>query len=164
MTTCDNINLNQILMNCGGHQGLYLGKKWERECTKLTRYREHLTFNIKCLKNNLIPISLTVKPINNLHISKQAAYKCSIQYLKSRIIQTRLKIKNISITCNKLCNNLNKIYSKQVIAILNKRINKTCNTVKYKYRNSQKVKFYNLLKMIHFNNFFVCFIDSEDNY
>jgi len=93
----------------------------------------------------LIPISLIVKPINNFHISKQAAYKCSVQYLKSRIIQIRLKIKNISNTCNKLYNNLNNIYSKKVIDILNKRITKTCNIVKYKYRNNQKGKFYNLL-------------------
>ena len=44
-----------------GQRGIFLLQQWERLEKKMANYRNHLRFTIRCLKNEVIPVSIRLK-------------------------------------------------------------------------------------------------------
>ena len=44
-----------------GQESIFLLQQWEKLEKKMANYRNHLRFTIKCLKNEVIPVSMRLK-------------------------------------------------------------------------------------------------------
>ena len=51
-----------------GQGSIFLLQQWEKLEKKMANYRNHCRFTIKCLKNNIIPVSVRLK--TNIHTTK----------------------------------------------------------------------------------------------
>jgi len=136
--------MNQLIVKCGGRSALKLSRCWENTEIKIVKNAEHLTFNIKCIKNEIFPESIKVKVYDNVPL----AYKYAKSYklnIKARIIETKKKLSNLKNKSEKLRNQLKSILSENLMSELEILIKKKCNYIKYNTRNSQKNKFNKLL-------------------
>ena len=51
-----------------GQESIFLLQQWEKLEKKMANFRNHWRFTIKCLKNNIIPVSVRLK--TNIHTTK----------------------------------------------------------------------------------------------
>ena len=95
MNQHNNQSLNSIIIKCAGQEGLQLIRTWERGQEKIVRYKEHVTFNKKCLENKVIPHSLRVKSPDKIQDPINAANECSLKFLHNRVVDSKLFLKNL---------------------------------------------------------------------
>ena len=66
-------------------------RKWEKIEIKMSDYRNHLKFSLRCLDRGLIPVSLRLKNLLRTQKGKEIIYKTERRLLNKRI-------KNINLT------------------------------------------------------------------
>ena len=54
-------NLHAIIKQEYGQGSIFLVQQWEKLEKKMANFRNHWRFTIKCLKNNLVPVSVRLK-------------------------------------------------------------------------------------------------------
>ena len=70
-----------------GQESIFLLQQWEKIEKKMANYRNHLRFTIKCLKNEVIPLSMrlktNVKSSRGLQIIKKAEKQLLNEQIRS---------------------------------------------------------------------------------
>ena len=61
-------SLHSFIKQKYGQESIFLLQQWEKLEKKITDYRNHQRFTIKCLKNDIIPVSVRLK--TNIQTSK----------------------------------------------------------------------------------------------
>ena len=61
-------NLHAYINQEYGRGSIFLLRRWEKWEKKMADFRNHRRFTIKCLKNNIIPVSIGLK--TNIKTSK----------------------------------------------------------------------------------------------
>ena len=54
-------NLHAIIKQEYGWEGIFLVQEWEKLEKKMSNFRNHWRFTIKCLKNDIVPVSVRLK-------------------------------------------------------------------------------------------------------
>ena len=54
-------SLHSFMKQEYGQEMVFILRKWEKLEKKMADYRNHLRFTIKCLKNEVIPVSVRLK-------------------------------------------------------------------------------------------------------
>ena len=54
-------NLHAIIKVEYGQEGIFLLQQWEKLEKKMANFKNHQRFTIKCLKNNIVPVSVRLK-------------------------------------------------------------------------------------------------------
>ena len=54
-------NLHAIIKEEYGQEGIFLLRQWEKLEKKMADFKNHQRFTIKCLKNNIVPVSVRLK-------------------------------------------------------------------------------------------------------
>jgi hypothetical protein len=85
-------NLSNLILKYGGRSALQSTRCWQRLSIKIGKHEEHLTFNIKCRKYELIPSSLKVKPFDLCELGYKYAKDYSLKCLKVRVLECRKKL------------------------------------------------------------------------
>ena len=69
-------NLHAIIKQEYGWESLFLVRQWEKLEKKMSDFRNHRRFTIKCLKNDIVPVSVrlktNIKTAKGLEIIKRA--------------------------------------------------------------------------------------------
>ena len=145
--------LNSIIIEYGGLNALRMSRTWERDVQKIAKYNEHIIFNSKCLKNQLIPKSLRVKSIDNIYASHRSAKICSISFLKNRLHSCKSKLIYLNRKSLKNKNYLKSKIPENIFNMINERINKNSAFIKFKTRNRQQKKYSKLIDEFNKNHF-----------
>ena len=145
MCSHNQTSINSMIQTHSGRLGLQLCKLWERDMVKISKFKEHLTFNYKCFQNNIIPKTLQVKSKDNIKASHEAARICSLAFLKNRIFQSKQKLKYLYKSTSKNFDKMTNLLPPQLINLVKDRTHKKCEYFKLKYRNRQKTKFNKLI-------------------
>jgi hypothetical protein len=61
----------------------------QRTEIKIVKNEEHLTFNIKCIRNEVIPKTIKAKVFDYVPLAHKYAREYSLKCLKVRILETR---------------------------------------------------------------------------
>ena len=139
-------NLNLEIIKNGGQQCLQLARLWEKEMMKVVRYKEHVTFNKKCLVSQVIPKTLVVKACDNLPSSHRAAKECSLTFLKNRLYLSKKKLNQLYKISDSIMNKLKNNLPGSIIEMIKFRANKMLDHEKIITRNRQKRKFNKLVE------------------
>ncbi len=116
-------------------------RSWQRLNLKICKYREHLTFNIKCRNYELIPNSLKVKPFDFCKLGFKYAKEYSLKCLKIRVIECRKKLFNMKKEKEITVKNLANVLSEYLFKNLELKYDKLTYNIKYKQRTKLKNKF-----------------------
>ena len=54
-------SLHSFMKQEYGQESLFLLRQWEKLEKKMANYKNHLRFTIKCLKNEVVPVSVRLK-------------------------------------------------------------------------------------------------------
>ena len=54
-------NLHAIIKHEYGQEGIFLVQEWEKLEKKMSNFRNHWRFTIKCLKNDIVPVNVRLK-------------------------------------------------------------------------------------------------------
>ena len=92
--------LSDKIINDGGQMALRLCRKFEVCRKKIAKYKEHFTFNIKCLDNNVFPKSIFVNNKDKNYLSQKIANKSMRKFLKNRIVICKNKLRDLYIIFN----------------------------------------------------------------
>ena len=78
-------NLHAIIKQEYGREGIFLMREWEKLEKKMSDFRNHRRFTIKCLKNDIVPVSVRLK--TNIKTTKglEIIRKAEKQLLNERI-------------------------------------------------------------------------------
>ena len=68
-----------------GQESIVLLQQWEKLEKKMANYRNHLRFAIKCLKNEVIPVSMRLKTNVKTSMGLQIIKKAEKQLLNEQI-------------------------------------------------------------------------------
>ncbi len=78
-------NLMQNIESIGGRESVTTARKLEKIRKLIATTEEDLTFNYRCIKQNIIPSSLKIKAPDNTPQSRIAAKKASRGFTNARI-------------------------------------------------------------------------------
>ena len=111
-------NLNSIIVAKCGVLALRICRQWEREMVKVARFKEHITFNKRCLDEEIIPKQVTVTSTENSPKFSNWSRLCKLNYIKCRIEQWKINIYKSEEYCKNLINdryvkNITQIYFKK---------------------------------------------------
>ena len=87
--------LAKLLQQKYGKNAIETFRKWEKIEIKMSNYRNHLRFSLRCLDRGLIPVSLRLKNLLRMQKGKEDIYKTERRLLNKRI-------KNINMTLTAL--------------------------------------------------------------
>ena len=85
----NNHNLFYEINRIYGRTALRLIRRHERCSSKLARYTNHLTFQLRCIKNRVVPKDLRVRPPVPTKGAWRVAELASMTYLRERIRLTQ---------------------------------------------------------------------------
>ena len=87
-------NLHSIFKEEYGQEGIFLLRQWENLEKKMADFKNHQRFTIKCLKNNIVPVSVRLK--TNIKTTKgiEIIRRAEKQLLNERVrnINSQLEI------------------------------------------------------------------------
>ena len=79
-------NLHQILLQEDGVEVRHLFRLWEKLQLRASKYKNHRIFTLRCLHNDLIPVSIKLK----LTLKSARANKI-LRKAEKELLQTRVK-------------------------------------------------------------------------
>ena len=144
-------NLNSLIINKCGVSGLRMCRQWEREMVKIARAKEHITFNKRCLENQVYPKQAVVNSTENSPKYTEWTRSCKLNYIKYRIQHWKINISK----SEKLCKNLMLIMSDKIPRIILRsivdRAHGFCQKESLIYRKRQTKKFNKMAKFLSKN-------------
>ena len=84
------INLPKNIKEKYGLEALQQLNLWERNTIRVSNYKNHRIFTLKCIGQNLIPFSTRIKPIRSKHNISASARKI-IERAERQLMQDRVR-------------------------------------------------------------------------
>ena len=78
-------NLHQIILEQHGREALWLFKDWGRFKLRDCNYRNHRIFTLKCISNELVPVSLRLKTTLKTEKARTIMRKAEKVLLQARV-------------------------------------------------------------------------------
>ena len=99
-------NLHAIIKQEYGWESIFLVQQWEKLEKKMSDFRNHRRFTIKCLKNDIVPVSVrlktNIKTAKGLEIIKRAEKQLLNECVRSINNQLEMFMLKRDICINKL--------------------------------------------------------------
>ena len=99
-------NLHAIIKQEYGWESIFLVQQWEKLEKKMSDFRNHRRFTIKCLKNDIVPVSVrlktNIKTAKGLEIIKRAEKQLLNECVRSINNQLEMFMLKRDISINKL--------------------------------------------------------------
>ena len=86
--------LIKLLQKRYGKIAIETYRKWEKIEIKMSDYRNHLRFSLRCLDRGLIPVSLRLKNLLRIQRGKEIIYKTERRLLNERIKNINMTLKH----------------------------------------------------------------------
>ena len=86
--------LIKLLQQRYGNIAIETYRKWEKIEIKMSNYRNHLRFSLRCLDRGLIPVSLRLKNLLRMQRGKDIIYKTEKKLLNERIKNINMTLKH----------------------------------------------------------------------
>ena len=86
--------LIKLLQQRYGKIAIKAYRKWEKIEIKMSDYRNHLRFSLRCLDRGLIPVSLRLKNLLQTQRGKEIIYKTERRLLNERIKNINMTLKH----------------------------------------------------------------------
>ena len=78
-------NLHQIILEQHGREALQLFKEWEQFKLRDCDYSNHRIFTLKCISNELVPVSLRLKTTLKTEEARKIIRKAEWDLLQTRV-------------------------------------------------------------------------------
>ena len=78
-------NLHQIILEQHGREALLLFKEWEQFKLRDCNYRNHRIFTLKCISNELVPVSFRLKTTLKTEKGRKIIRKAERDLLQARV-------------------------------------------------------------------------------
>ena len=101
------INIHKNIKEKYGLEALQQLHLWEKNIIRASDYKNHRIFSSKCIGNNLIPVSIRLKPIKSKQNISTSAKKI-IERVERQLMQDRVRGINNTIQASKDNGNHNK--------------------------------------------------------
>ena len=101
------INVHKNIKEKYGLEALQQLHLWERNVIKVSNYKNHRIFTLKCIGQNLIPVSIRLKPIRSKQNISTSARKIT-ERAECQLMQDRVRGINNTIQASKDNSNHNK--------------------------------------------------------
>ena len=86
--------LVKLLQQKYGKNATKTYRKWEKIEVKMSDYRNHLRFSLRCLDRGLIPVSLKLKNLLRTQKGKEIIYKTERRLVNKRIKNINMTLKH----------------------------------------------------------------------
>ena len=132
------INLHKNIKEKYGLEALLQLCLWEKNVIKVSNYKNHRNFTLRCIGQNLIPVGIRLKPIRSKQNISVSASKI-IERAERQLMQDRVRGINNTIQVNKNNGNHNKT---RLVSIITHEDLYSCNSFIEKVRQERlnKVK------------------------
>ena len=81
----ENVSLRKCFIKKFGEEVVTSSRQYESCCLKLARYKNHVIFNLRCKKRQLIPPSLCIHSPVDSSAGREIALRASKAYVRERI-------------------------------------------------------------------------------
>ena len=142
------INLHKYIKEKYGQEALNQLQLWEKDTIRLSDYRNHRIYTLRCISNNLAPVSVRLK---SSHRKLSQGARKIFEKAERQLLQDRVRCinKTIEDSANRVNNNKTKLVSLVTSAGVLDKCSKFIEEVRGVRFNKVKVrevrKFYNLL-------------------
>ena len=101
------INLHKNIKEKYGLEALQQLCLWEKNVVKVSNYKNHRIFTLKCISNNLTPVNIRLKPLRSKQNISASARKI-IERAERQLMQDRVRGINSTIQASENNGNHNK--------------------------------------------------------
>ena len=135
-----------------GQENVKHWQKWERSEKKMADFKNHRRFTLRCLDNNIIPVSLRLKSNIRTPRAINIIKKTERALLNERIRTINNTIETLEHQCHTCRSDLNKVLDQEIMEECDKTIEKIKEDRHYKTMMRQKEKLNNLMRKKELGN------------
>ena len=89
------LSLRECFIKKSGADGFRLARDYERTCMKLSRYKNHCIFNLRCNKQGLVPKGLRVPCFVQSEEGRRIAERAGRSFVRERLRVVKRKRKGL---------------------------------------------------------------------